>query len=269
MWRSARSSAVTTTTYRDGLHAQEGYERLDVGDSDTVERLLNAYRPRSVVYLAKPRLDGPDDPSDSIVDAVDSLRRFADQCAVHGVGALVFASSASVYRTDLGIPSRETDVVRADSPNASLKLRSEEALRAVSDSTSLSAVALRIFNAYGPGLDASLINRLALGVPPTPVVHETDEFVRDYVHARDVARAFAMAVATPGIGMTIANVGTGIGTSNRALLDLCPAASYRASGELNVSTFSVADISLARRTWGFEPRITLGTALGQPGDLLR
>lgn len=180
------------------------------------------------------------DPSEAIADAVSSLRRFADQCAAHGVTALVFASSAAVYRTDSDVPSRETDVVHADSPNASLKLRSEDALRAVSDSTPLSAVALRIFNAYGPGLDASLVNRLAL-----------------------------VGTSTPGTSMTIANVGTGIGTSNRALLDLCPTASYRASGEGNVSTFSVADISLARRTWGFEPRIALRTALGHPEDYLR
>lgn len=251
------------------LDAPKGYEELDVGDGENADRLLDEHRPQSVVYLAKPRLDGPGNRLESIVDAVGSLRRFADRCVTHGVSALVFASSAAVYRTDTDVPSRETDAVHADSPNASLKLRSEDALRAVSDSTPLSAVALRIFNAYGPGLDASLVNRLALGGTPTPVVHVTDRFVRDYVHARDIARAFAMAVATPGIGMTIANVGTGIATSNRALLSLCPTAAYRASDELDVSTFSVADISLARRTWGFEPRITLGTALGHPEEFLR
>ena len=251
------------------LDAQDGCEALDVGDSDNVERLLNAYRPSSVVYLAKPRLDGPDDPSASIGGAVGSLRRFADLCVTRGASALVFASSAAVYGTDSDVPSRETDVVYGDSPNASLKLRSEEVLRVVSESTKLSVVALRVFNAYGPGLDASLVNRLALGGTPALEIHETDQFVRDYVHAWDVARAFAMAVAKPGIGMTIANVGTGIGTSNRALLDLCPTASYRASVDLDVSSFSVADISLAQRIWGFEPRIALETALRQPEEYLR
>jgi nucleoside-diphosphate-sugar epimerase len=249
------------------LHAGVDYEELDIGDLERAGRLLSAHRPESVVYLARPRLDGADDVGASIADAVGALREFAAQCASVGVRAFVFASSAAVYRTDSGVPSRETDIVHGETSNASLKLRSEEALRAVSESTGLPAVALRIFNAYGPGLDASLVNRLALG--GTPEVYQTDTFVRDYVHARDVARAFAMAVAKPGIGMTIANVGTGIRTSNRGLLDLCPTAPYRASRRVGVPTFSVADISFAHRTWGFEPQVALKTALEYPEEFLR
>jgi UDP-glucose 4-epimerase len=254
-----------TRTSRSG---SGGLEPLEIGDRDGSRRALEGSHPNAVVCLVKPDLSGLGDHAASIGRAVADLRRFATDCAEFGVRRFVFASSAAVYGTGSDAPLRETDSLNAASSYASLKLRSEEALVEVSRATALPVVSLRVFNVYGPGFSSSLVNRLGLGEMPGPVVHDTESFVRDYIHAHDVARAFSLAAQGPEAGATVANVGTGIGTSNRALLALCPTAPYTDSPDRNVASFSVADISRARALWGFDPRISVETALGQPHEYL-
>jgi UDP-glucose 4-epimerase len=87
-----------------------------------------------------------DSDANTVEFAVGALRRFAFDCASHGVERMVFASSAAVYGTDSDTPRCEDDEVHADSPYAELKLRSEHALQDISGSTTLSALSLRIFN---------------------------------------------------------------------------------------------------------------------------
>lgn len=105
----------------------------------------------------------------------------------------------------------------------------------------LTVISLRIFNDYAAGFSSSIAYCLAMGRGKPPLVHDTKRFVRDYIHASDVARAFALGLEAPGSESAIFNVGTGIGTTNRTLLELCPQAVYRASGKPDVASFSVAD----------------------------
>lgn len=255
-------------TRRGSRSGGEGFEQLDVTDHLQTLNALERARPDTVVYLAKPDLEHSSNVSRSISSAVDSLRRFARQCAEHGVGRLIFASSAAVYGTRAMTPRRETDQVQSHSPYAALKLRSEAALVEVGASSSFSVLAFRIFNVYGPGFSNSLVNRLvAVGGPP-PSVHRTENFVRDYIHAVDVARAFGIAVDAPSFDSTILNLGTGLGTSNRSLLDLCPNAAYSDSGNFEGSSVSIADISLLQSLWRFEPRVSLETAVRLPREFL-
>ena len=105
----------------------------------------------------------------------------------------------------------------------------------------LTVISLRIFNDYAAGFSSSIAYCLAMGRGKPPLVHDTERFVRDYIHASDVARAFALGLEAPGSESAIFNVGTGIGTTNRTLLELCSQAVYRASGKPDVASFSVAD----------------------------
>jgi UDP-glucose 4-epimerase len=218
--------------------------------------------------LAKPDLDLSSNVSRSINSAVDALSSFATQCAEHGVSRLIFASSAAVYGTRAMTPRRETEQVQSHSPYAALKLRSEAALMEVGASSALSVLAFRIFNVYGPGFSNSLVNRLVTGDGSTPSVYGTDNFVRDYIHAADVAQAFGSAVGAASFDSTILNLGTGLGTSNRSLLDLCPKAVYRDAGNFEGSSVSIANISLLRSHWRFEPRVLLEAAVRFPDEFL-
>ena len=229
---------------------------------------LQQAKPDAVIYLAKPALANTAEAPFAIRSAVDALRRFSAECAELGVGRLVFASSAAVYGTREKSARRESDAVHAHSPYAELKLRSEEVLGEISGSLGLSVLAFRIFNVYGPGFPNSLVNRLAMGDGRPPLVRNTENFVRDYIHAADVALAFRAAMEAPSLDSPILNVGTGIGTSNRSLLALCANATYRDDPAPAASTFSIADITRIKALWGFEPRISLEAALKNPDQFL-
>ena len=246
-----------------------GFDKLDVTDPVQTRHVLESAQPDSVIYLARPALEHSHDIAQSIDLAVGALRCFARQCAKRGVGRLIFASSAAVYGTTAATPRREDDAVEGDSPYAVLKLGSEQALGEVSASSTLCTLSFRIFNAYGPGFSNSLVNRLAGGEGPAPVVHNSERFVRDYIHAADVASAFRIAIDAPEFDSTVLNLGTGIGTSTRSLLALCPNADYRDHHDTDVNSVSIGDISRLRSLWLFEPVITLELALRDPRRFLR
>ena len=147
---------------------------------------------------------------------------------------------------------------------AELKLRSEAALGDVSRAGSLAVSCLRVFNVYGPGFANSLVNQLLLGA--TPTVYDTESYIRDYLHSSDAARGFRLAVEDDRADSTVMNVGTGIGISNRALLELCGNPPHRIHPRADIWSCSLADIARIRGRLGFEPSIGLADAVTNPDD---
>ncbi|MCU1422417.1 MAG: hypothetical protein JWN36_2068 [Microbacteriaceae bacterium] len=240
-----------------------GTTRLDATALDAVREFLVASRPETVVYLARPVLDEAD-AARSARRAVDQLRDFAAIATESGVERLVFASSAAVYGTVQRAAVSELDAPVGTSAYALLKLESERVLADAARSGDLATMSLRIFNVYGPGFDQSLVNRLVLGDDPPPVVDDTEEFVRDYIHSSDVARAVALAMDAEAAGSIVVNVGTGVGTSNSALIALCPSAARVPSERPMPPSFSIADVSLIRSLWGFEAQVSVADAVREP-----
>ncbi len=89
------------------------------------------------------------------------------------------------------------------------------------------AVALRLFNVFGPGqalsnpytgVLANFASRLASG--ERPMVFEDGEQQRDFVEVRDVARAFRLALESPEAAGQVINVGSGEAYSIREVAEL-------------------------------------------------
>ena len=251
---SAAGQDVTGVSRSGGA----GTERLDVTDAQAAGALLARVRPDAVVYLARP---DPAATGGALDSAVESIRRFAEQCAQVGASRFVFASSAAVYGTGLDRPAQETDPVITDSPYAELKVRSEQSLL---DTDGITAVSLRVFNVWGPGFHDSLVNRLALDT--NPVIYETDGYVRDYVHSSDVARAFRLATELADAPVTL-NVGTGIGIGNHQLLGMFPSARHRAHPDSGMRSYSVAAVSRIRELWQFDARVAVADAVLYPDHI--
>jgi UDP-glucose 4-epimerase len=138
----------------------------------------------------------------------------AKACARHRVRRIVHASSALVYGDTLY--AKEGDPCRPMTPYATLKLAAEEMFRGVLG-TGAEVLCLRLSNVYGPnqmkGLMPYLMNCLR---NRTRITIDADGAqVRDFVHVRDAAAAFVVAIQR---GRGVINIGSGTPTSVIALL---------------------------------------------------
>ncbi len=140
----------------------------------------------------------------------------------------------------------------------------------------IDAVALRLFNVFGAGqalsnpytgVLANFASRLANNQPPT--IFEDGEQRRDFVHVRDVALAFRLALEQPQARGHVINVGSGQAYTIAEVATLLAEAmgvpeikpeilNKARSGDIR-NCF--ADISKARELLGFEPRFRLEKSL--------
>jgi len=241
---------------RSGADAQPGDPAVDVADITDAERLsaiVERRRPDAIIHLAA--VTGAacdDDPERAHAVNVEAVRSLAQISVAAGVTRLVLASTSAVYGDQYDAPITESGPLALASRYAEHKREAEVILEAASRrSASLSAVALRIFNVFGPGMRQSLANRLEASTPDAPVqLAGLDGFIRDYVHVDDVADALVRAAVSPlPDPWTIINVGTGRPTTNRELLAALQPVSY-VTGTPRAS-YSCADVAVARRLLEF------------------
>ena len=175
------------------------------------------------------------------------------------------------------VPTDEAKRPDLASIYALTKFAQERAVMIFGETYKTEAVALRLFNVFGAGqalsnpytgVLANFASRIAKGARPT--VFEDGAQRRDFVHVEDVGRAFRLAWETPKAAGEVLNVGSGLAytiTKVAELLaaemgrpDLAPEVLGRArAGDIR-NCF--ADISKARRILGYDPFLSLETALG-------
>ncbi|HEY0943746.1 MAG TPA: NAD-dependent epimerase/dehydratase family protein [Opitutaceae bacterium] len=224
----------------------------------------------------------------SVVESWTGLRQAHDvnlSATVHaleaarelGVGRFLFASSAAVYGDPVVIPLREDAPALPLSPYGLQKLAGEHYGRLMAQSAGLRFVALRLFNVFGPGQDASspysgVISRFmaAMDEGASITIRGDGRQTRDFVFVKDVAGALSAALRlalTPG-DVFISNIGSGSPTTvlelAHALRQLRPdwqgglEHAPAAPGEIRHST---ADTTLARERLRFAPQWTLRSGL--------
>lgn len=163
------------------------------------------------------------------------------------------------------------------------KYAQERAVMIFGEAYDVEAVALRLFNVFGAGqalsnpytgVLANFASRLASGERPT--IFEDGQQRRDFVHVRDVARAFRLAYETPDAAGELFNIGSGNAYTVTQVAELLAAAmgsdlspeitgKYRAGDIRNC----FADIGKARSLLSFEPRERLEDSLGEFVDWVR
>ena len=159
---------------------------------------------------------------------------------VHGVGGIVFSSTAAVYGEPRQLPIGEDHPQAPTNPYGETKLAVERMLRWYGEAHGLRSVSLRYFNAAGADPDGDLgehhepeehliplVLRTALGLRPEVEVFGTDwptpdgTCVRDYVHVADLCRAHELAIdhLRRGEPSAVYNLGSGRGFSVREVID--------------------------------------------------
>jgi UDP-glucose 4-epimerase len=243
--------------------ADQPCSRIDLADFDDLDRVVQDVRPDAIVHLAGivgARCD--DDPAAAERVNVQGTRILAQALARRSKTRFIFASTAAVYGDAVSGPLSESAADAPSSVYGRQKLRAEHVLAGVADASAgaLTVVALRIFNVFGPGFDASLVERLRLSTPSRPVeLRAIDEFVRDYVHVDDVVDAIARALSVElTAAISVINVGSGVGVTSRQLVEsLSRVSPVYYSEEPGRPSSSVADIRRARALLGFDPRTSV------------
>ena len=191
------------------------------------------------------------------------------------VGKFVFASSCAVYGEPEYLPVDEDHPNRPISPYAETKLAGEKYCCGFNDVLLLPVVALRFFNVYGTrqgfseyaGVITKFFERSRRGLPL--VVHGDGSQTRDFVNVQDIVSAIMCAIECDEADGKVVNVGFGEPTTinelARTVLDLCDSDEAVAYEEARAGDVkhSYADISLARRLLGYEPKVSLREGLSR------
>lgn len=179
------------------------------------------------------------------------------------------------------VPTPEWKRPSIASVYALTKYAQERLTMTVAPAYGMEAVALRLFNVYGPGQALSnpytgvlaiFASRLLNGQPP--LIFEDGAQRRDFVHVDDIARAFVLALEKPEAAGGVFNVASG---RHRSVAEVA-AALARAMGRNTIEVEALgkarvgdvrhcfADITLAEERLGFRPQRVFEDSLGALAD---
>jgi UDP-glucose 4-epimerase len=191
-----------------------------------------------------------------------------------GIRRVILASSGAIYGEQDVQPLVEGQTPHPRSPYAVSKLAAEYYVRTIGSLWGIETVALRIFNAYGPG--QHLPPSQAPVVPyflrqatrgGTLVLHGDGGQSRDYLYVDDVVSSMVAAATAPDINGLVINIGSGIETSVRDLARLVLRITGSESNLVSNSQVSggvlrmLADLSLAAKKLNYKPSISLEEGL--------
>ncbi|MCB9849839.1 MAG: UDP-glucose 4-epimerase GalE [Phycisphaerales bacterium] len=199
----------------------------------------------------------------------------------------VFSSTCATYGVPEQVPITEDLPQAPINPYGHSKLAIEWALRDSAEGWGLGSCALRYFNASGAARDGSigedhdpeihlipLVLQVALGQRESIKIFGTDyptpdgTCIRDYIHVEDLAEAHLRALEhTAKGGFNAFNVGTGVGTSVRQIIEAACAVTDCAIPAVETERRPgdppqlYADPSKLRDTLGWKPEYTDITAI--------
>ena len=201
-----------------------------------------------------------------------------------GVMRVVFAASSSAYGDQKESPKHEGMVPMPISPYAAAKIACEAYMQAYAAVYGMETLCLRYFNVFGPRQDPAgayaavipaFVSHLLHG--EAPVVFGDGEQSRDFCYIDNVCQANWLAANAPaavckGQALNIAcNRRTSLNQilgQLQDLLDCDVAAEYQDPRPGDVK-HSLADVSLARETIGYEPEVYFEEGLRSAIDWYR
>ncbi|HKX75715.1 MAG TPA: UDP-glucose 4-epimerase GalE [Acidimicrobiia bacterium] len=211
----------------------------DVGDVDSMDRVLEASQPEAVIHCAAFKAVGESvaQPLRYYVNNVAGTAHLLEVLERHHVRNFVFSSSCTVYGDPRELPlTEESPIQAATNPYGTTKLMMEQVLTDVAAADDRwTVVLLRYFNPVGAH-QSSLIGEDPTGIPNnlmpyvTQVAAERLPYlrvfgsdyptpdgtgIRDYVHVMDVAEGHVAALEklSGRPGRHVYNLGTGRGHS--------------------------------------------------------
>lgn len=193
-----------------------------------------------------------------------------------GVKRVLFAASSAAYGNTATLPKREDMSPSPISPYAVAKVAGELYMQCFYKVYGLETVCLRYFNIFGPrqdpnsqysGVLAIFIRQMLSG--ETPTIFGDGETSRDFTYIDNAVEANLMACLAPSsdVAGKIFNVATGRRfTLNQTIEELKKITGY--SGHIIYGPeregdikHSLADISAARKAFGYQPSVAFAEGL--------
>ena len=256
---------------------------IDLRD-DFAAALAGLPRADAVIHLAA-QISVPRSLEAPIVDLDINLRatvRLLQWAAAAGVPRFIMASSAAVYGELTRMPVSEDMCDRPSSPYGVSKRAAELYLHCLGPSLGVETAALRLFNVYGPRQDPSspysgvVSQFMARALAGEPLRIDGDGAqTRDFIHVRDVARAFLAALEVPQLGGLIANIGSAHATTIAGLAAAIIAAAGSRSpivhgpARAGDIVHSLAEVARAKRTLAWKAECSLAAGLADTLAWLR
>ena len=202
-------------------------------------------------------------PEDYFLANVNGTFNVLEAARNAGVKRFIYAASSSCYGIPESYPTAETAEISPQYPYALTKRLGEELVMHWAQLYNLPAIALRLFNVYGPRSRTSgtygavfgvfLAQKLA-GKPFTVVGDGTQ--TRDFTYATDVASAFLTAAKSSSYA-EIYNVGSGETVSVNRLVELLGGEVTYIPKRPGEPDCTYADITKIRRELKWQPKVNI------------
>ena len=231
------------TGFRAAVHPKAKFYRLDIRDKAALDTLFQAEHIDGVIHFAA---------SSQVGESMSNPLKYYDNnlggtmvllrsMVEHGVGRIVFSSTAATYGEPEQVPILESDRTVPTNCYGQTKLSMEQMMGWVSLAHGLKYVALRYFNAAGAHPSGAIgeahspethLIPIILQVPngrreaisifgddyPTP----DGTCIRDYIHVTDLAQAHILALdyLLAGGENNVFNLGNGVGFSVKEVVEV-------------------------------------------------
>ncbi len=265
----------------EGSASRPGVTRLlgRVGDKKMLEQAF-ALGIDGVVHLASSTGPANADTGFDVSSNLGESLELLECCVKYGVKKVVLASSGgTVYGIPRRLPITEESATNPICSYGIVKLAMEKYWELYGRMHGLESVVLRISNPYGPGQNpnrsqgviAVFAAKMLEGKQLT--LWGDGQVVRDFVHVRDLARLFCLAIESPATG--VFNAGSGVGLSMNDLIEVMGTELkvkpdvQRLAGRACDVPASVLSCRKARETFGWVPEISMEQGIRQVGSWLR
>ena len=241
------------------------FQKIDIRNYESMENILkniDGVFHQAALTVVQDSFSNPKEYYDVNVQGTENIFKLS----IENKFKVVYASSSSVYGHKQKMPIEENMERKPINPYGQTKLECEHLFEKYSKLGG-SIIGLRYFNIFGKGqtieyagVITKFIERLKKG--KAPIIFGKGSQIRDFISVDDVANANLMAMNHNESNLLV-NIGSGKAIS---ILELANMMIKIAGTELN-PTFtkslqgdiekSHADISLAKKSFGWKPEITL------------
>jgi UDP-glucose 4-epimerase len=251
-----------------------------VGDRALLEEIFTQ-GVHGVIHLACSTVPGTSnadkmfDVKSNLVEALELL----ECCVKYKIEKLILASSGgAIYGIPRQLPIPEESPTNPICSYGIVKLALEKYLELYHHLHGLNYVSLRISNPYGPRQDPNGVQGVVSVFAAKMLQHKPltiwgkGDTVRDFIHVRDVARLFYLAMQSEAQG--VYNAGSGVGVSINDLiammsveLGVIPNIIRMDSRKCDVPT-TVLSCRKARNAFGWQPQISMEQGIREVGTWL-